>query len=160
MHFCALTQSACKTTQNSNKIEQRSMNQKSTLFKHLRSQRAATLLALCAMWLQVLALGIHLSTSAQAAAGASGDEIYFGIICTANGLASVSFDGQDAPATFEENCTFCALTALHNLGVNINAQPCVRPVHSIKTVFWPTSPSDGALSLSPRVGSSRAPPLV
>ncbi|WP_139229196.1 DUF2946 family protein [Cohaesibacter marisflavi] len=136
------------------------MNQNPTLFRRLHSQRAITLLALCAMWLQVLAFGIHLSTSAEAAAGTSGDDMYFGIICTANGLAAVSFDGEETPATLEKDCAICALTALHDLGFNNHTQPCERPVHSIRTVFWPTAPSDGTLSLSPRVGTSRAPPLL
>ena len=112
------------------------------------------------MWLQVLAFGVHLSTSAQAAAGASSEETFFGIICTANGLASIPLGGQETPATLESDCAICSLTALHNLSIANHVQTFERPVHVIRAVVWPVSLSDGPLSLSPRVGTSRAPPLV
>nr|WP_321454796.1 hypothetical protein [uncultured Cohaesibacter sp.] len=136
------------------------MIQKPTLFKRLRNHRALSVLALFAMWIQVLAFCLHLVSTANAAAGAQDQGEFFGIICTANGLAAVPFDGHDSPATLEKDCAICAISAINDLGIDGDAQPFDRPVHAVSMVFWPTSPSDSTLSLSPRVGTSRAPPLL
>nr|WP_321462019.1 hypothetical protein [uncultured Cohaesibacter sp.] len=140
------------------------MSQRPTLLKHLRKHRAITLLAVAAMWLQVVAFGLHLSTSARAAAGAAaGTSVageFFGIICTANGLAAMSLDGSEPAAATGNDCAVCALTALNDLGVNDQSQTCERPVHAITTLFWMPAHSEGMVSVSPRVGTSRAPPLL
>jgi hypothetical protein len=136
------------------------MTSNPTMLKLMRRQKAITLVALCAIWLQILAFGLHSTASARAAAGVASKSVFAGFICTANGLAAVPIKDNEAPANLEKDCAICALTALGDLGVHDCALPFARASHKVATVFWPSSSSDRTLSLSPRVGASRAPPLL
>ena len=147
-------------TDKSSELEQRPMTSNPTMLSLMRHQKTITLVALCAIWLQILAFGLHSTASARAAAGVPLQSEFAGFICTANGLAAVAIKDSEAPVNLEKDCTICALTAFGDFGIHDNVLPFVRTSHKVATVFWPLSSSDSTLPLSPRVGASRAPPLL
>ena len=129
------------------------------LFTRLRHSPALLPLAFFAMWLQITFATIHLASTARAATGASTQDAPFWMICTAGGLikTSGSDTNKGSPQTASD-CAICASSAVdlwHAAPFHISDTTAFQ---AIAKTSWQMIRDICIASLSPRAGSSRAPP--
>lgn len=129
---------------------------------HSFSPRPAfSLLAMLAIWLQVIFSGLHVAAEAHAATGGNATTSPFWMICSANGLLELDVDGNPVSSQFaQSDCAICASGAvdLWTIGdlkpqnVELIRFQRVPPAYFAQTGYID--------SLSPRAGATRAPPFA
>lgn len=126
-----------------------------------KPSRAAVSWALLAMWLQVVFAGLHLATVSHALGGPVANQAAIWTICTAEGnILTLDESGDPISRGIETLCAICVSGVADGLvldmpqPVALNFSPPIlydRPLPGFDTPWWKPSP---------RVGTSRAPPLL
>jgi hypothetical protein len=142
------------------------MRRTCSIIRKLRLRDEIFVLALFAMFWQVLFTAAHLSAMATAAAlgGPTGERLGFLQICTAEGLATINLsevDGDHQPRSSSNgaiSCLLCGTAAVDTVTGAIDAGFLPATSHLLQAGERPDASSLTIIGAPQRVGTNRGPP--